>query len=276
MSIHYSYSRDSVKNSLRKLPIGSGDLIYCHSAIGYFGMLEGCNDQHILCEVFFDAIMEIIGPSGTLIVPTYTYSFPQGQIFDVENGVSNMGMFSEWIRAHPDSVRTNDPSFSAAIIGNDRNQFLQCRVDHSFGRNSVFEKFYKYGGKVLCLNFPGNTFLHFVERELGVRYRFDKTFLGRSVEGKELVLGWSTIFVRYLSDDALKHCPKGFEKLSRERGYQQYIKLGRGEISSIGSADVFRLVEETLRDRPYFLTKAEALGVNNPKISVEETVIKNF
>ena len=55
----------------------NGDTIYCHSAIGYFGRLLDCDSADDLCECFFDSIFEIIGDSGTLIVPTYTYSFPK-------------------------------------------------------------------------------------------------------------------------------------------------------------------------------------------------------
>ena len=46
--------------------------------------MENCFTSNELCEVFFDSIMNIIGVSGTLIVPSYTYSFPNGSKFEGE------------------------------------------------------------------------------------------------------------------------------------------------------------------------------------------------
>ena len=66
---------------VKKMHLKKGDTIYCHSAIGYFGRLLDCNNADDLCECFFDSIFDVIGVSGTLIVPTYTYSFPKNEIF---------------------------------------------------------------------------------------------------------------------------------------------------------------------------------------------------
>jgi aminoglycoside 3-N-acetyltransferase len=136
-------------------------------------------------------------------------------------------------------------------------------AENSFDfRASFFARFSSLGGKVLNLNFDaGSTFVHFVERELHVPYRFDKTFVGtiKYVLGLKRVVR-STIWVRYL-DDALEAEFTAFDRLARERGMFQTERLGRGEIGVISAADTYKLIEETLPKRPWFLTKAEVLGV---------------
>ena len=53
--------------------------LFIHSNIGYFGKLDNLKNKDQLYK-FFDVLMDIIG-NGTIIVPTFTYSF-QKEVFD--------------------------------------------------------------------------------------------------------------------------------------------------------------------------------------------------
>ena len=258
------YSINDLRSCLRNMSLNKGDVVYCHSAIGYFGRISNCSNSDALCEMFYDSILEIIGSTGTLIVPTYTYSFPDNKIFDPENSSSSMGIFSEWIRSHQDSVRSLDPCYSVAIIGDNKDYLLDDIPENSFGRGSVFDKFYRLNGKILNFNFPGNTFIHYVERELNVNYRFDKSFSGFVKINNTKQPKSSTIYVRYLSDDSLEHTPVHYEAEARRLNFLQTMRLGRGEISIITSHNVFNLIKNTITSRPYFLTKFEGKGVKAP------------
>ena len=74
--------------------------------------------------------------------------------------------------------------------------------ENSYGEDSFFDRFYKVGGKICNFNNfdAGSTFVHYVERKLGVPYRFDKTFLGQISNGEKLKKSKGTIFVRILED----------------------------------------------------------------------------
>ena len=243
-----------------------GDTIYCHSAIGYFGRLLDCNSADDLCECFFDSIFEIIGDSGTLIVPTFTYSFPKNEIFNPNKSVSKMGIFSEWVRKHKDSLRVVDPCYSVSVVGKNKEYFIKNVTVNSFGKNSVFDKFFNLNGRILCFNFPGNTFIHYIERKLNVNYRFDKIFYGLIEAKGQLVDSKSIIYVRFLSDDSLEHTPINYEIEGRKSGLIKSVKLGRGEISSVTSQGVHETIINNIKNRPYFLTKAEEMGISSPKI----------
>ncbi|MDC0038087.1 AAC(3) family N-acetyltransferase [Gammaproteobacteria bacterium] len=250
------YTESDLRQAICSLPLRRGDVVYCHSAIGFFGRMENCSNANALSSIIFDCIVDVIGSVGTLLVPTYTYSFPQGLDYDSLSDASEMGVFAEWVRTHPQSYRSDDPCFSVAAIGNDAEALVGNVGENSFGANSVFERFFESEGKVLCMNFSGCTFIHYVERRFKVPYRFDKTFDGYFVKDGNRVRGRSTIFVRDLERSEYEDSPVQFERLGRLRGYTSVQKLGRGELTVINAQSIYNLINKTLLHHPLFLTKA--------------------
>jgi aminoglycoside 3-N-acetyltransferase len=182
-----------------------------------------------------------------------------------------MGAFAEWVRTHRFSHRSDDPCYSVAAIGARSAEFTMHAPQNSFGPDSFFDRFYKAGGKVLNFNFDaGSTFIHYVERCLAVPYRFDKTFHGQILKSGELHSSSSTIWVRYLSDDALEFDSKPFSQLATDQSLFHRVTLGRGQIGLISAIDSYSLIAETLPKRPWFLTRAEAMGVSKPHIVHEK------
>ena len=270
MNAHFDFNPNDLHDALSRLPLEQGDVIFTHSNLGFFGRPEGVSSREQLCEMFFEEIMSILGDNGTLIVPAFTYSFPCKQVFNPLESPSAMGIFAEWVRCHPDSVRSEDPCYSVSAIGRNATSLVANVPSNSFGDDSFFDRFYRVGGKILNMNFDaGSTLIHYVERKLDVPYRFDKTFDGVIVRNGERHSASSTIWVRYLSDDALAFDSKPFDKLARETGVFRVTPLGRGQIGLISAHDTYRCICEALPKRPWFLTKAESLGVVNPKIIAE-------
>lgn len=264
------YDRAAIDACLAGLPLTAGDIVLSHSNIGFFGRLEGAKTGAEISAVLADAILKRIGPNGTLVVPTFTYSFSAREIFDVEASGSKMGLFAEWVRKHPDAKRSADPFYSVAALGARADDLTRAVPENSFGLGSFFDRLHKAGGKFLNMNFDaGSTHVHYVERELRVPYRFDKTFTGTIREKGVERAAKSTIWVRYMSDDALAAAFEPFDKVARARGKFVTRPLGRGAIGVITAQDTFDLIKETLPSRPWFLTKAEALGVANPRIVAE-------
>jgi aminoglycoside 3-N-acetyltransferase len=210
--------------------------------------------------MFFDGIMERLGPNGTLCVPTFTYSFPRGEAYEPD-APSQMGMFAEWVRLR--GWRSPDPCYSVAAVGELAQELTEYAPENSFDSQASFwARLKDLPGKILNLNFDaGSTFVHYVERDMNVPYRFDKTFVGAVREGGSVRLARrSTIWVRYL-DDALEARFEAFDALARQEGLFQTARLGRGEMGVIDADQTYGLIYNTLLKRPWFLTKAEVLGV---------------
>jgi aminoglycoside 3-N-acetyltransferase len=257
------YTRSDLKAALDRLPLERDDIVFVHSNIGLFGRCEGVTSGRDLCEMFVGAITERIGPSGTLCVPAFTYSFPRGEVFSLGVTAPGLGALAEYVMSHSVAHRSMDPCYSVAAIGGRAYSLVSHVAENSFDEAaSFFARFWRYEGKMLNLNFDaGSTFVHHVERRLEAPYRFDKTFQGNirwssGIERRQR----STIFVRYL-DDALEARFEVFDAIAREQGKFVTTKLGRGEMGVISAEDTFNLIVETLPKRPWFLTKAEAMGV---------------
>jgi aminoglycoside 3-N-acetyltransferase len=256
------YNKADIIKSLSRLPIGSGETLFIHSNIGFFGILDKITDKDTLCQIFFDALMDRVGEHGTIVVPTFTYSFPRNEVFDPNDSNHEMGMFSEWVRKHPNSHRSIDPSYSVVAIGKLSKELTANSPENSFDKESFFGCFLKVNGVVLNFNFDaGSTLLHYIERELNVPYRFDKTFDGYIRQNGKNRFVKNTIYVRFLNSEATAPCFESFSNLAHKEGFFKKQKLGRGNIGCIRATDCKNILVRTLPARPWILTKAENLGV---------------
>lgn len=255
----FEYTLPEVHEAVYKLGIKPGDSVFIHSNIGFFGRCRYADTVEETCQIFLDAIKSQIGNSGTVVVPTFTYSYPRREEYDIK-APSPMGSFSEYIRRHPESFRSSDPCYSIAAIGEKAEAFASEATPNSFSWQSFFGRFQKAKGKILNFNFDaGSTFIHFVERNMLVPYRFDKEFHGASLIDGTRVYGRQRIFVRYRHPE-LEADFTTFDNLARKHGLFRSVRLGRGEMGVISAEDTHLLIKETLPTRPWFLTRAEILG----------------
>jgi len=256
------YSEDDVLDALRDVGIENGDTVFTHSNLGFFGRLEGAETKTEYCESFYRAVSDVIGEEGTLVVPTFTYSFTDGDRYNPEETESKMGMFAEYVRTHPDSVRSNDPNFSVAAIGPLAEQLTADPPVHSFGQDSFWERFLAVGGKFCNFNMDvTSTFLHYVERCLDVPYRWDKPFAGVVVHGETEEPRVFYHFVRALDEPAHETDVEAFDERARAEGVVEQSNLGKGQVVRITAQDTYDVAEQAYLEDPTFLIKADNTGV---------------
>jgi aminoglycoside 3-N-acetyltransferase len=248
------YTRSEIVESLRNAGIEDGDSVFSHNNLGFFGTLDGAGSKKEYCETFYGAIRDVIGDSGTFVVPTFTYSFTDGDFFDPAETASDMGMLSEYVRTHPDSSRSPDPNFSVAAIGPKAEYFTTDLSTHSFGRNSFWERFLAVAGTFCNLNFDAaSSFLHYVERCLNVSYRWDKPFAGTIRRGDSEDARVFYHFVRDLQEE--DHAPDfaAFDEYATQRGVVDRTNLGKGQIVKISAQDMYDITEDRYLEDPSFL-----------------------
>jgi|SanBayMetagenome_1026888.scaffolds.fasta_scaffold41247_2 aminoglycoside 3-N-acetyltransferase len=258
---HYHYSRLDLVNAFKSIGLKQGDIVFSHSNIGYFGIPKGDRSVINAFETILNAFFEVIGTEGTLIVPTFTYSFSQGQDFDPARTPSDCGIFTEMLRKLPNSYRSDDPNISVAAIGKKAQQVTENLPENAYAINGFFDRFYQEGGVICNLNFDaGSTFIHYVEKCLQIPYRFDKTFSGNIWKNGQPEKRNSIIWVRYLTEGTrTKFEP--FDELARSHNLYKTAQVGRGFVGAITAEDTFNLVKKTLPLRPWFLTEAEILKI---------------
>lgn len=260
----YDYSKEDITKSLKKVGVKRGDSVFIHSNIGFFGKLRGASNQESCYRILREAIFEVIGKEGTLVVPTFSYSFCWGKIFDKNKTPSVCGFLSEMVRQDPQALRSYDANFSIAAIGKNAEYFTRDAPEHSFGSNSFWERFLKREGKFCNFNFDsGSTFFHYVERLLNVPYRYDKMFKGNFIMNGEEREG---VFYHFVYDlEKPNNAPDftKFDKKAKEVGCAKTANLGKGQIVLISAKDTLELIRKEIKKNHTFLIKGDKLECNS-------------
>ena len=152
------------------LGLRKGDSVLIHSSYKSMGGLEGG------IETFVDAVLSVIGDSGTIISPTLTFRdvTEEHPVFDYVNTPSCVGAISEFIRHIEGAERSIHPTHSCAAFGAKRDWFVRGHENDRtpVGPNSPFFKLKEDGGKVLMLGckIGSNTSMHGVEESIPTSY----------------------------------------------------------------------------------------------------------
>lgn len=252
--MNFNYTKLDIVNSLKEVGISKGDSIFIHSNIGFFGKLDGASCKEEYYNIFKNAIFDVIGNEGTIIVPTFSYSYCNRKVFCKFTTPSVCGLLSEMLREDREALRSEDPNFSVCAIGKKAERYTNNIGNHPFGYNSFFDKFYNDNGMICNLNFDaGSTFVHYVEKMLNVDYRYDKPFEGFSNVNGELIKNTYYHFV--YDKDIIEDTPTmiKFDKEARKIGLLKSANLGKGQVVSISARDTFELIKTKLIEEQYFL-----------------------
>lgn len=137
------YTVDDVIKILRECNVCEGTNLCLHSCWGSFFNCTGTAEELI------DAIIELIGPNATLIMPTFNDK--KVKKFDVLNTPSQGGYFSEVFRKKDGVIRSIDIVSSVCAYGPNA-QFLteeHYKSKTPWDEYSPYYKFYQIGGIVL-------------------------------------------------------------------------------------------------------------------------------
>lgn len=146
-------TRQDLTAALQEAGLESRDLILVHSAMSGLGLVEGGADT------FIGAFREVLTPSGTLAMPTFTVRGSMleyarsGEVFDVLRTPSQTGKLTETFRQRPGVLRSLHPTHSVAALG-PRAVWLtegHHRCQTPFGPGSPFARLIEAGGKILCI-----------------------------------------------------------------------------------------------------------------------------
>jgi len=192
-------TRTAMEEALRAVGIGPGDGLLAHSALQLLGQPEGG------LQMIYDTISNVIGPEGTLTVPTFPFSFSRGLDYDPQTTPSTgMGAFSEFVRQLPEAQRTPHPMQSLAVIGKHAGDLAGRDTLSAFDQGSAFDRMLNLGFKLLLLgaDIQAASIVHYSEQRAQVPYRYWKDFTGRI----RLHDGWHTktyrMYVRDMKVDA--------------------------------------------------------------------------
>src|SRR5262249_38718106 len=121
-----------------------GALLQVHSSLSSLGYVEGG------AETVVDALLEVVGPLGTVMVPTFNHG--AAEVYDWRTTPSVNGAVTEAVRKRPEARRSVHPTHPYAAIGPQAEYLVAGHLEvDPFHRRSPLGKLADLGGLVLLL-----------------------------------------------------------------------------------------------------------------------------
>jgi aminoglycoside 3-N-acetyltransferase len=270
VTARFDYDRTALEGALRHAGLAEGDLVLVHLSMGRLGRLKEGMTLDVMNQTMLDAFSRVLGRSGTLCVPTYTYSLGSGQVYDPATTPSTVGPFTEYFRLRPSTPRSRDPMLSTAASGPMAERLLAGLPPTCMGAGSFFDRFRAAGGKICTLGVDLHwaTFRHHIEEIADVPFRRPKKFLGRIVtDGEIREEEWTYFAAAYLPNCAPHGQP--LADAVKAAGIAREFPVGRSTVVVIGAADYFAYGYAALKANPWLTaagppcSEAEVLAAMN-------------
>lgn len=262
----WHYNKKSLVDGLCSAGVGKGDIVLSHVSLGRLGYPEEGRDIETVCRVLYESFMEVVGPEGTVLIPTYTYSIGRREIYDIENTPSTVGPFTEYFRKLPGAIRSRDPMLAMAGIGPKSKELLTDLPHTCYGADSVYDRMRKAGAKIcnVGISLYWTTFRHHIEEMFAVPFRFKKVFTGYILDQEKMDYErWV-----YFAAPLINNCgPDGMrlDKKARLTGHCKCVPVGRSEVVCIDAQKYFDLGFEELSKDPWFTAQG-------PPCEIEEII----
>ena len=250
-NIMLSTSKKDLSNMLIQLGLEKRDIVMVHTFLPSLGRLEGNIDG------FYEVLSDVIGNDGTMIVPTFTYSYCKKEVFDVQNTASTVGVFTEYIRKKNEAIRSLDGIFSMAAIGPHAKDLMQRDKKNSMGIGSIYDKIHSANTRFLLIGIgwsEGLAFSMHVEKLANVYYRYDKTFKGITRDRGRTFEDEVIYYVRDLKLDPIGDRDRVGIKME-QNGLAKTMKLGYGVHRLISANDYCTFTLKELEKDPLAIVR---------------------
>ncbi len=142
--------KEDIVSGLAEMGVRKGCLVHVHSSLSAFGHVEGGADTVV------DALLETVGPEGTVMVPTFNHG--HARIYDIRTTPSTNGAVTEALRKRPEARRSTDPTHPYAAIGFLADRLVEGHLEAgTFSHQSPLGKLAIWGGWVLLLGAEMNS-----------------------------------------------------------------------------------------------------------------------
>lgn len=234
-------SKDRLIQDLRTLGLASDMDVMVHSSLTSIGDVAGG------AATMIDALLEAIGPGGTLLMPSFNHR--AAQVFNPMTTPTTNGTIPDVMWRRSDAVRSLHPTHCVAAIG--PNAAHYCRDDHVdvgiWAPESPIGRLVQGDGYLLALGVTHFTTTAFHVAEMSIPCGCIDPF------GNTDRIVTSDGPVKEVRGLAFRNgpCPVHPEKLHtalRDRGQERFGKVGQADCSLVGAHDFWTARREHLKD----------------------------
>lgn len=247
-------SKEELRESLLNAGINVGDRLMVHASLSKMGYIEGGP------ETVVEALKEIIGSQGVLLMPTSPIARLQldyvkkNPVFDVMRTPSAMGKISEVFRNSDAVMRSYHPTEPVAAWGENAYDFIK---DHTLKNtpyhwDSPYGKLMQHGGKILYIGVTldnAGTHLHTLEDALdvGVQVYYPESFNLRVLdyEGNERIV---TTRVHNPEYSKKRRCDELLPMFLREGVYSE-VMIGQAKTLVFDAEKMFKVMVSAFTER---------------------------
>lgn len=235
-------TQSEVRAALEQAGLEKGDLVLGHFALSRFGYIEGG------AEGLIETLLSILGPEGTLVMPTFTFSWVGRLPYDPNTTASRVGAVTDLFWRRFGVLRSAHPTHSFAALGKHASALLS---DHDHTRSPLstdgpLGRLADLDGKILLFAPPtSNTIMHVGEYRAGLPlldFLCPITEDGVSYEALVPDCPWHVRFA------------PAYEKLYARRLIKD-IPLGESVLHTMRARDAISAQEEVMREMPEALLK---------------------
>jgi aminopeptidase-like protein/aminoglycoside N3'-acetyltransferase len=279
-----AYAEADLLAALRAAGLVCGDLVYVQVSLETVGPGPGAAaSPDTRGAMLLRVLRKAVGPAGTLVLPTYTFSFCWGEVFDMERGATPGGDWStsadvlEYARRMPGAVRSGDPIHSAVAIGPAAASLMKDLAPSCFGEDCLQHRLRQAGGKICMIGTGPHeaTMVLHAEVMSGVPFRYKKLFTGEIREdGGTRREGWTY--------DVRVRCPNtalDADRILREStraGVVRRAAIGQDALYVMDAQPFYDFLCEKLAADPWFTVTgppvADLVALDTRRVASEAPV----
>ncbi|MBU2884058.1 AAC(3) family N-acetyltransferase [Psychrosphaera sp. B3R10] len=260
------YSVNDLVTSYQACGVKAGQVVYLTGNFGRLGVSLDVSKVELF-ERHLQALWQILGEQGTIVVPTHSASICNtDQIFDLALTKSEMGPFSEYVRLLEGSVRSFHPFFSRTAIGAKAEYICGHNSRHSYGGHTPFSRMLELDALFISVGIEPRqivSLVHQCELEMGVPYRYNKEFMHQVIRDGRVTVEPFYHLVTYLDCDIVRDKNiKIFEHFKQQHKLHQ-VSMGKGtcwafnmksfyqSTTELMSQDIYSWLQTPPTKRPY-------------------------
>ena len=238
-------TRAELQGGLRALGLEADDRVIVHSSLSSLGWVEGG------AETVVDALLEVVGSEGTVMMPTFTTG--DAEPFNRAETPSVTGRITEELRTREGAVRSAHPTHSVSAVGANAESLTRGHEPaNSLGPDSPMHRLIEAGGSILLLgvDHTSNSSVHIAERLDDLPYR-DQTRTATVVDGDGEA--------RTVITNAV-HCSYGFdavEVVARRAGLLTEGAIGEASVQLMDGQALLDELVDVLEAVPNLLLCAD-------------------
>lgn len=255
-----TYTLHDVSVGLSHLGINKGDTLLVNEDLTYFGKCEDARSKQQVLETFFNTFFDLIGSDGTLVVPTWnTHITESKEPFIYEETPSAAGVFSEYVRQHPGSIRSLHPLMSYTAVGKNASFICDHVAKSAYGLETPFDRLLKLDSRAISMGLRARqtcSIVHHVEMMMGAPYRYHKEFTIPVFRRGQKIESEFYFFVRNLEADIQKDGNEKLFELFQKKGFNLKVsRIGNGIVESYVFRELYETCVELLKNDIYGLLK---------------------